>query len=210
MKPTVSTSKPTEKNLIAPRKSETFIRRTKNQPKTPAQSSTLLQVRPKVFDDLSKRIIAAIFNAVFPLVFRMILDALFSSGARINEVLKIKGTDIDKSGRIVLKGSKGSSGRMFVPLYLKDEFIKQAGKNKYLFDYISRFVMYRFLKKNELFITMPNSHNSKVTHSFRYVFISDMQELTHEIENTSMIVGHKSINSTQIYLANEKSNKKRH
>ena len=77
-------------------------------------------------------------NKIIALRNRAILETLFSTGARISELLNIKITDIDKTGRIFIKG-KGKKERFvyltpraqrYVKKYLE---VRAGGESPYLF-----------------------------------------------------------------------------
>ncbi len=145
---------------------------------------------------------------------RAMLETLFSTGLRISELLNIKLTDIDKSGRIFVRG-KGKKER-FVYLtprakkHIK-EYLKVRGKT----DSPYLFVPYRGKRANskEKKIS-PNYLESRVKryrellginiplscHSIRHAFATFLAESGANPAAIQILLGHESLSTTTRYV----------
>jgi len=124
------------------------------------------------------------------------------SGARISEVLNIGYTDIVDDRTVLIRALKHSRNRICtlpfeVPLLNQSRLMKQA-----LFPGIDRFRVYRFYKRYGIYLRTPRGKNNKVTHKLRYDYILKIKNISHSLEVTQDLVGHKSKKTTEGYLRN--------
>jgi site-specific recombinase XerD len=165
-----------------------------------------------------KKILEAPFyfekNKVVALRNRAILETFFSTGARISELINIKISDIDKNGRIFIRG-KGKKER-FVYLtpraqkYIK-EYLKIRGKNNspYLFlpyrgkninlkdKKISPNYLEERLKKYRELLGL----NIPITpHGLRRAFATYLAERGASVAAIQILLGHESLDTTTRYV----------
>lgn len=128
------------------------------------------------------------------------------SGARISEILDIRGSDIIDNDMLLIRGKKKSRSRVVRVPELANQLknIKRS-QNVFLFS-VSYWQVYRYLKKVGVVTYHQKPHHDIVTHQFRHDYISHAQKTTQSIETTAEIIGHKSTKSTQTYLAKEAKN----
>jgi site-specific recombinase XerD len=153
-------------------------------------------------------------NKIVALRNRAILETFFSTGARISELINIKLNDIDKNGRIFIKG-KGKKERFvyltprarnyvkkYLELRVKDDspylFIPYRGKNvnikikklspNYLEDKIKK---YRELLGLNIPIT---------PHGLRRAFATFLAEKGASVAAIQILLGHESLDTTTRYV----------
>ena len=149
-----------------------------------------------------------------------VFELLFSTGIRVAELCSIRYKDIDlKSGSIRIQG-KGNTERL-VPIcnpealealraYLKgfNEEIKNVGfffvnrLNNKLSEQSVRFMIRKYIKAMKLDIHIT-------PHMFRHSIASLLLENGVDIRNVQVLLGHKSIMTTQIYLHTNESAQRR-
>lgn len=120
-------------------------------------------------------------------------------GLRISEALGIRGTNIDGSGRIVVKGSKGSNDRLVID---SDNVAfwrsKRVFSTSLVFEF-NRFYVYRIYKAVGIAHEVEGSLYKAVTHYPRHLFVKSIQNTTNNIDTTAQITGHKRVSNTKRY-----------
>lgn len=171
---------------------------------TPAQSNKVLIGR--VDDDNSEfsRISDIIQNKQLVLVLRAVIELQFFHGLRISEVLNVTPLDITRNGRIRIKGLKGSYDRFVVSSNFLEFWINTGQHLLPLSNTYSRFYFYREYKKLGIGAHFGNSVNKSVTHYFRHAVALDSQNKFDNLSDTKMVLGHKSIKSTEKYVTKRK------
>jgi len=153
-------------------------------------------------------------NRIIALRNRAILETLFSTGVRISELLNIKMSDIDKAGRIFIKG-KGKKERFvyltpraqkYIKKYLENRgedespflFIPYKGKNVKLRakKISSNYVEEKIKKYRELL-----GLNIPITpHGFRRAFATYLAEKGASVAAIQILLGHESLDTTTRYV----------
>ncbi len=169
------------------------------------------------FDEIKKLLEAPLQfekNKIIALRNRAILETFFSTGARISELINIKMSDIDKNGRIFIKG-KGKKERFVyltpraqrhIKKYLE---VRAGGDSPYLF------VPYRGknvnLKAKKL---SPNYLEEKIKkyrellglnipitpHGLRRAFATYLAEKGASVAAIQILLGHESLDTTTRYV----------
>jgi integrase len=128
-----------------------------------------------------------------------LLLTLFSSGARITEVLNIKWGDLIPYTDIVIIGLKGSRNRRVtvngIESYIKHCITHQLAP----FNHVSRYQVYRIIKRYGWIVDNGISKNKSVTHSARKLYIREGFISQSNIEVVKDTIGHKSSKSTKYY-----------
>jgi integrase len=169
-----------------------------------AQSNKVLLDRNELNDVEFARISDIIQNKQLAQVLRCVIELQFLHGLRISEVLNITSLDITRNGRIRIKGLKGSFDRFVVSSNFT-EFWTVTGQHLLpLSTTYSRFYFYREYKKLGIGAHFGNSLNKSVTHYFRHAVALDSQEKFENLTDTKMVLGHKSIKSTEKYVTKRK------
>jgi site-specific recombinase XerD len=144
---------------------------------------------------------------------RAMMETLFSTGMRISELVKLKRTDIDGTGRIFILG-KGKKerfvyltprARQFIEEYLKTRedayeclFIPARGKNASKKEkHISTNYLQAKIKeyRTKLQINVPTS-----AHSLRHGFATYLAEQGASPAAIQILLGHESLNTTTRYV----------
>jgi site-specific recombinase XerD len=188
----------------------------------PPNSIKLIKTESKIprvgdFDEIKKLIEAPSRlekNKIVALRNRAILETFFSTGARISELINIKLSDIDKNGRIFIKG-KGKKER-FVYLTLRAQgYIKKylevrtEGDSPYLF------IPYRGKNVNlKIKKLSPNYLEDKIKkyrellglnipitpHGLRRAFATLLAEKGASVAAIQILLGHESLDTTTRYV----------
>lgn len=120
-------------------------------------------------------------------------------GFRVSDVLGIQWRHIiSPTDVLVIQGKGSNAKRVHVPQCSKF-FNHIISSKRNPFSHISRFQVYRLYKRLGLTIQNGNGKNSSVTHSFRKLYVRDMEGHADNLEQIQQSIGHKSIKSTQYY-----------
>lgn len=120
---------------------------------------------------------------------------LFYTGMRVNEILKIKNSNIFIDKKYFITGSKTKAGKnRIIPIHTKILMILTYYKDEYenfLFENTTK------RKLTYYFERLMKEYNLKGNlHSIRHTFITKMQRLNDSVSKTQKIVGHASSNVT--------------
>jgi len=131
---------------------------------------------------------------------RVLIELLYSLGLRISELENLKIKDI-KNSWVIVKGKGGKIRQL--PLIksvetLLDEFIKKFSPKEYLFEKDGK-----RLSSNQLRYKLSKTFKGlglKVTpHQLRHSFATELLQSGASIVDVSKLLGHQSLDSTQIY-----------
>ena len=151
---------------------------------------------------IEKKVALSVYNSIHNLKHKCIIGLGLGFGLRVSEVINLKLEDIDSKRMIInIINSKGKKDRI-IPL--SEEFLK------ILRLYFKQFRPKEFLLngQNSLQYT-PSSCNKIVKnlfgekyhfHILRHSFATHLLESGVDIEIISKLLGHNSVNTTQIYL----------
>jgi site-specific recombinase XerD len=137
---------------------------------------------------------------------KAILEFLYSTGARVSELVSLKRSDLDLIGGIIKVKGKGRKERLLplgepaiesIKRYLdkrKDNnpflFVNQRGKP--LTDRGVRLIVERYIKK--VFLSLKVS-----PHTFRHSFATHLLNRGADLRSVQELLGHSSISTTQVY-----------
>ncbi len=135
---------------------------------------------------------------------RLIISLLYSSGLRVSELVNLKPQDINFGENIGwVRGGKGNKDRMFtvsegLANELKDYMKKRDGA-KYLFSHEDPLTT-RNVQKIVKHLRNRADIQKKVTpHTLRHSFATHLLEAGTDIRMIQMLLGHSSLNTTQLY-----------
>lgn len=168
-------------------------------PKPLAQSPELLHKRNHLeeFEFRVKLFINS--NTIYGASVKLVIWILFNTGARINEVLDLKSTDISEDWFIRIKGSKGSNNRIIKIPPPPFAILINRTTPYYLFQEFSRFYIYRVCRANNLVLKVEGMRHNSVTHSFRHYYASQLLRFQDEENSAGKELGHKSNRSILHY-----------
>jgi site-specific recombinase XerD len=153
-------------------------------------------------------------NKIIALRNRAMLETLFSTGVRISELLNIKMTDIDKNGRIFIKG-KGKKERFVYLTPRAQRWIKKYIELRGKSDSPYLFIPYRGKNANQKIKKIsPNYLEEKVkryrellglnipitVHGIRHAFATYLAESGASPAAIQILLGHESLDTTTRYV----------
>ena len=140
---------------------------------------------------------------------RTILEFLYSSGVRSEELLSIRDRDIDLKNREALVTGKGSKERVVFFSYeaqssLLDYLpLKKTKFPEATFSFVNRFgtkLSSRFLRKLvNKYASLAGIEKEVTPHTFRHSFATLLMDQGVSLKIIQELLGHSSISSTQIY-----------
>lgn len=169
-------------------------------PNLSAQSIKLCQDRNDMLTTLNNVCFCIINDKDQRYLERVALDLMLSAGLRVSECVGSEKLKVNALGQVYITGSKGSDPKLVTPLYFRNFWLKRVGIHTSPFLHISRFIMYKYMKRNEVIIPSTGDKNSKVTHSLRNLHVYLMQLIEIPSEEMSSILGHKSFSNIKYYL----------
>ena len=137
---------------------------------------------------------------------KAILEFLYSTGARVSEMVSLNQNDIDLIGGITKVKGKGKKERLLplgepAILSIKKYLDKRTDNNKALFvnkrggrlsDRGVRDIIYKCIKKAALALKIS-------PHTFRHSFATHILNRGADLRSVQELLGHSSISTTQIY-----------
>jgi len=159
---------------------------------------------------LSKDQIFSLLDA-FPLRNRTVLSLCYGSGLRLREALSLRIQDIDsKTGRLFVYYGKGGSDRYtilsaFSLALLRRYYKAYRPKGPLLFPgrsgdrpLASQHIQAAF--KSVVFGMFPLTYEKITIHTLRHCFATHLLDQNYDLRTIQLLLGHKSIQSTCIYL----------
>ncbi|MCQ9205921.1 MAG: tyrosine recombinase XerC [Omnitrophica bacterium] len=143
---------------------------------------------------------------LFGLRDRAIFEFLYSTGARVSEMVALKIEDIDLIGGMVKVKGKGRKERLLVlgepaVISIKNYLDRRHDTNQALFinkrggiltDRGVRFLLYKHIKKTAISLSVS-------PHTFRHSFATHLLNRGADLRSVQEFLGHSSIATTQIY-----------
>jgi len=158
----------------------------------------------KLPEVLTKEEVSRLINSAETRKSRLILSLLYSSGLRVSELVNIKPSDINFSENTGwVREGKGSKDRMFILSSnlageLK-EYLKRKENSKYLFSQDEPLTT-RNIQKIVKSLRQRADIQKKVTpHTLRHSFATHLLEAGTDIRMIQQLLGHSSLNTTQLY-----------
>lgn len=158
----------------------------------------------KLPEVLTKDEVSKLLNSAETKKSRLILSLLYSSGLRVSELVNLKPSDINFSENIGwVRSGKGSKDRMFsLSQNLTselNEYIKRKENTKYLFSQNEPLTT-RNIQKIVKNLRNRAEIGKKITpHTLRHSFATHLLESGTDIRMIQALLGHSSLNTTQIY-----------
>ena len=144
---------------------------------------------------------------------RTMLELFYSSGLRVTELIDLKIGNIHRKDMILLVFGKGSKERAvpysddaaeYLHHYLdrmRHRLIKQGDFNEYVFinNRGGKFSRQGIWKKLKQFATAAGITKDVSPHKLRHTFATHLLEGGADLRSVQMLLGHSSINTTEIY-----------
>ena len=153
---------------------------------------------------LTKQEINSLINSTKTLKSKLILQLLYSSGLRVSEIVNLKPNDIVFTENIgwVRKG-KGKKDRMFIlskNLIKKlEKFVKKNSSWAYLFSQEKPLTTRNIQKIVQKAAKNANLNKNVHVHTIRHSFATHLLEEGVDIRKIQVLLGHSSLNTTQLY-----------
>lgn len=135
---------------------------------------------------------------------KLIISLLYSSGLRVSEIVHLKPEEINFEENIgKVKKGKGAKDRIFtISSSLSKEiqaYINKRKDNKYIFSG-DKPLTTRNIQKIVKNLRVKSGINKKVTpHTLRHSFATHLLENGVDIRTIQVLLGHSSLNTTQLY-----------
>ncbi len=130
-----------------------------------------------------------------------ILSLLSISGCRISELLDIYQCDFIRPDTVIIHGKKGSASRTITSPILEKYFVLNCPNPDEQVFRVSYATVYRECLRSGYFVRHKGSKNKSVTHSFRYKYISSLNDVARNTKVVADCVGHRSRKTSETYLA---------
>lgn len=138
-------------------------------------------------------------NTIYGSSVKLVIWILFNTGARINEVLELKSSDISDDWFVRIRGSKGSNNRIIKIPPPPFAVLINRTIPYYLFQEFSRFYIYRVCRANNLVLKVEGMRHNSVTHSFRHYYATQLLRFQDQENTSGKELGHKSNRSILHY-----------
>jgi len=138
---------------------------------------------------------------------RLILEIFYFTGIRLSELINIKKNDIDFSNNTILVLGKRNKERLMpitLDLISKIKHLNNFNNSSYLFsnekgNRISSKQVYRIVNK---YLSKVTSLDKRSPHILRHTFATHMLNNGADINAIKELLGHTSLNATQVYTHN--------
>ena len=185
-----------------------FLVRTGSISKSPLKGHKNLKTNGKLVEPFTEKELDEIFknfsNYGANERDKLVIELLYSTGIRREELINIKVSDINFENKLIKIKGKRNKERL-VPilpsLQLSIEKYLLNNKSKYLFsskdgDMISKSTVYRIIKK---YFRKVSTKVKLSPHVLRHTFATHLLNNGADINSIKEILGHSSLSSTQIY-----------
>jgi len=158
----------------------------------------------KLPEVLTKEEVRKLIDSADNIKSRLIISLLYSSGLRVSELVNLKIEDLnlqDKTGWV--RKGKGNKDRLFsISSALADElkeYQARKAEDKYVFSK-DKPLTTRNIQKIIKGTRIRSSINKKITpHTLRHSFATHLLEQGTDIRMIQVLLGHSSLNTTQLY-----------
>ncbi len=135
---------------------------------------------------------------------RIMISLLYSSGLRVSELVKLKPQDMRFEENIGwARSGKGSKDRMFIlSQTIADEikdYLKKRTANQYVFSQDKPLTTRNVQKIVKNLRTKANIQKKVTPHTLRHSFATHLLEEGTDIRLIQTLLGHSSLNTTQLY-----------
>lgn len=155
---------------------------------------------------LSKEEVKLILDTIFNVKYKLLLGMMYSSGLRVSEVVRMRVKDLDfGNGFIIIRQGKGNKDRqtllpqIIIPVLKKyvaskqgDNYVFESGRGGGLTERSVQKMFYSALKKSGV-------KKDATCHSLRHSFATHLLEQGTDIRYIQELLGHKNLETTQIY-----------
>ena len=173
--------------------------------KTPKVTASLPSV-------LTKSEVKTLIESTGTFKSRLIIQALYSSGLRVSELVRLKWSDLELDDKIAwVRSGKGGKDRMVILSELLVKTFKQIPKtSEYIFPGKNGPLTTKNIQKIVRLAAKKAKINKKVTpHTLRHSFATHLLEAGNDIRVIQELLGHSNLQTTQIYTHISSEHKKK-
>jgi len=164
------------------------------------------QVKERLPEVLSKEEIQKIISCTYNLKHRCILSTIYSAGLRVSELTNLKIKDLDSDRMMIrVENSKGGKDRytLLSNSLLKDlrTYYKEYRPTEFLFEgqFGNEYSASSVLKILKRASGRAGIRKKVKTHTLRHSFATHLLEQGTDLRSIQTLLGHNSINTTEIY-----------
>lgn len=156
---------------------------------------------PKV---ISKEKIKALIGSTKNIKHRIIIELLYSTGIRLNELINLKRKDIDFDRSIVnIKRGKGKKDRItIISRSLRLDLLKYYSNSTFRTEYVLEGRNGKYTKKSVQMVLSKAGRKLGIRlspHMLRHSFATHLLEEGTDIRYIQALLGHSDVSTTQIY-----------
>jgi site-specific recombinase XerD len=156
---------------------------------------------PKV---LSKQQIKLILNETKNLKHKLVIEVLYSTGLRLQELINLKRADIDfDNNTLFVRKGKGKKDRLtIISENIKLDLLKYYSQYEFKTNYVFEGRKGKYSKKSVQLILHNTSKKLKFRihpHMLRHSFATHLLEQGTDIRIIQKLLGHSDLNTTEIY-----------
>lgn len=154
---------------------------------------------------LTKQEVLQLIDSAETIKSKFILQLLYSSGLRVSEIVNLKPADLDFNQNIGwVRSGKGKKDRMFIisqKLSKKlHKYISKNSENQFLFSKEKPLTTRNIQKIVQNTTRKANINKDVHPHTLRHSFATHLLEDGTSIRVIQQLLGHASLNTTQIYV----------
>lgn len=158
---------------------------------------------------LTKEEVRNLFNAIENEKHRLMIELMYSAGLRVSELINLQVRDLEiEKGFGFVRSGKGSKDRVFILADKLKDKLKNLIKNENLSkDYFlfssNRRKKYHMRSLQQIIkdAARKTKLSKKIScHTLRHSFATHLIESSHSISEVQALLGHKSPETTQVYL----------
>ena len=154
---------------------------------------------------LTKEEVKTLLNSVANQKHKLIISLLYSTGLRLSELVNLKIGDLELDEKVGwVRSGKGDKDRLFIlPNVLIEDLRKHVqgkNENEYIFSGHKEQMTPRNIQKVVSVATKRAGINKPVhVHTLRHTYATHLLESGENIRKIQILLGHSSLNTTQLY-----------
>jgi site-specific recombinase XerD len=155
---------------------------------------------------LSKNEVKRLLGCINNVKHKLLLGLMYSAGLRVSETVKLRVKDLDfENEALVVRGGKGKKDRQTLLPKIMQEILKKYVSKKNISDYVFESVKGGSLTERSIqkvfFQALRDAEIKKdaTCHSLRHSFATHLLEAGTDIRYIQELLGHRRLETTQIY-----------
>lgn len=137
-------------------------------------------------------------------IFCTLVELMMCHGLRVSEVIGIKPSDISPRGVIRVRAKKNSLDKLVESKNYRHVILHIRNKGFIIDRHYNRHLFYRRFRKYGVYGVYGSNTKRSVTHSMRHEVALDLMQISGDIENVQLGLGHKNRDNSYIYVRDQK------